>query len=210
MGLKNKENFIYHYKLETSANRCACGPGSESKFLKGSGTIDFIGKLINRYNIKSINDCGCGLFENWMCLIDLSEIKYIGYDINPLAIARNKFKFPEYEFFEFDIVNEITPYADLIICRDCLFHLPNDFNIKALNNFRKSKAKYLLSTEHDWLKSNKDLTSEELENEAGFRLLNLEIEPYNLGKPLEIHFENIKPYFPEGNNRQMSLWRINE
>jgi hypothetical protein len=208
MGIKNKENFRYHYNLEITNNRCACGPGSEGTKVKEAGTIDFINTIIKKYNIKSINDSPCGLFENWMYMIDLEGIYYVGYDINDLAIKRNKEQYPDRYFVEFDIVNEILPTADLIICRDCLFHLSNNFVIKALKNFYDSGSKYLLATEHSYIKNNVDLTPVELINEAGYRAINIEIPPYNMGIPIEIHNEELWAS-REGGNRQMSLWKIN-
>lgn len=209
MGIKNKENFRYHYNLEVSEGRCPCGPGSSPDFLEWAGTIDYINNIIIKYNIKSINDCPSGVFGNWAHLLSLGNVKYVGYDINDLAVARNKKEFPDIEFHELDLVNEPVPYADLIICRDCLFHLSNDFGVKIVNNFKTSGAKYLLSTEHRWLKENPDLVEKELENEAGFRLINLEIPPFNLGEPIEIHEEKVLDYYSVGNNRQMSLWQLN-
>lgn len=209
MGIKNKENFRYHYNLEVSNNRCPCGPGSDSKFVVQAGTIDFIESIIKKYNIQSINDCACGVFENWMSLLDLSGVQYTGYDINDLAVNRNRKDYPHIQFYELDLVNEQVPYADLIICRDCLFHLSNSFVNSILTNFINSGAKYLLSTQHNWLDKNPDLTPKELENEAGFRLINLEINPFSLGIPIELHEENVLDYYNVGNDRQMGLWQIN-
>lgn len=209
MGIKNKENFRYHYNLEVSNSRCPCGPGSDSKFVVQAGTIDFIESIIKKYNIQSINDCACGVFENWMSLLDLSGVQYTGYDINDLAVNRNRKDYPHIQFYELDLVNEQVPYADLIICRDCLFHLSNSFVNSILTNFINSGAKYLLSTQHNWLDKNPDLTPKELENEAGFRLINLEIKPFSLGIPIELHEENVLDYYNVGNDRQMGLWQIN-
>jgi len=209
MGSKNKENFIYHYNLEVSNNRPPCGPGSEHSFIERSGTVTFLNTVIKKYNIKSINDCPSGLLSNWMHLVDFKDVDYVGYDINPLAVERNKKEFPAISFFEFDLVNEILPTADLIICRDCFFHLSNNFVSKGLENFRKSGTKYLLSTSHYWLGKNNELTKKELDIEAGYRHLNLEIAPYNMGSPLEIHIEGGWTPLDAGNNRQLSLWKLN-
>lgn len=209
VGKKNKETFKYHYNLEVSNDRCPHGPGSDSKLVKQSGTIEFINNLIKKYDIKSINDCPSGLFNNWIYLVDLAEVKYSGYDINDIVVRRNIEEHPEISFFEFDLVNEILPYADMVICRDCFFHLPSSFVINAIKNFTDSGAKYLLATEHNWVETNTDLTATELECEAGFRFINLEINPYNLGMPLEIHDEEVWRFYESGNNRQLSLWKLN-
>lgn len=209
MGIKNKETFKYHYNLELSNNRCPCGPGSDSRIVKQIGTVPFINNIIKKYQIKSINDCPCGLFENWIYLINLVGIKYKGYDINDVAVERNKKNNPNLSFFEFDMVNDKLPYADLIICRDCLFHLSNDFVLSALENFRNSESIYLLATEHSWLHKNGDLTKEELKCEAGFRFINLEIYPFNLGLPIEVHNENMSRYKKGAYDRQLALWKLN-
>jgi len=209
MGIKNKETFKYHYDLEISNNRCPCGPGSDSRIVKQTGTVPFINDIINKYQIKSINDCPCGLFENWIYLVNLTGIEYRGYDINDTAIERNKKNNPNLSFFEFDMVNDKLPYADLIICRDCLFHLSNNFVLNALENFRNSEAIYLLATEHSWLRTNGDLTKEELKREAGFRFINLEITPFNLGLPIEVHNERMSRYKKGAHDRQLALWKLN-
>lgn len=209
MGIKNKETFKYHYNLEVDNNRCPCGPGSDSNLVKQAGTIDFINSMIEKYQIRSISDCPCGLFENWMYLVNLTNVEYVGYDINDIAIERNKKNNPNLSFFEFDMVNDKISHTDLIICRDCLFHLSNDFVLSTIKNFRDSGSIYLLATEHNWVVVNGDLTEEELYREAGFRYINLEIEPFNLGQPIEIHNEEVWRQRESGHNRQMSLWKIN-
>jgi chemotaxis methyl-accepting protein methylase len=50
---------------------------------------------------------------------------------------------------EFHVINIITdhlPKADVILCRDCLVHLKLGDGLKAIQNFKRSGAKYLLST----------------------------------------------------------------
>ena len=56
-----------------------------------------------------------------------------------------------------DLVNDELPKVDLIFCRDCLFHLPNDMILKALENIYKSKSKYLLTTTFTDNIPNKDI-----------------------------------------------------
>ena len=208
MGIKNKENFRYYYKLEAENNRCPCGPGSDPDIVKQFGTIVFIEDIVRTYRIKSISDCPCGLFENWIHMVDLTNVNYSGYDINDLAIERNKKNNPGIPFFEFDLVNEILPATDIIICRDCFFHLSTSFVLSALENFRASGSTYLLTTNHPQLSVNGDLNAKGLAQEAGFRFINLEISPFNLGRPIETHDEEVSKYVRGGNDRQLSLWRL--
>lgn len=209
MGIKNKEIFKYHYNLEVGNNRCPCGPGSRPDFLIYTGTIDYINRIIDDYNIKSINDCPSGVFGNWAYLLKLSDVKYVGYDINDLVVDRNKKEYPDLEFHELDLVNENVPYADLILCKDCLFHLSNAFVFKVLDNFKKSGSKYLLTTNYDKLSRNKELSSAELAREAGFKEINLIIDPFNMGLPIETHTEKINEFFGVENDHELSLWQLN-
>jgi hypothetical protein len=208
MGIKNRETFKHNYNFELANNRNPCGPGSETEKVIQAGTINFIDNIIKKYNINTINDCACGVFAHWACCLDLVNVKYVGYDINILPIERNRKEFPQHEFYELDIVNEDVPYADLVICRDILFHLPNDFVKSIINNIRKNTTKYFLATNHRWLQTNKELSQKELENEVGFRFINLSIEPYNLNIPIEEHNEEVWRYYEGGNNRQISLWKL--
>jgi hypothetical protein len=202
--MKMKETHKHYYELALKSGSPLCGEGSVASSVIKVGTVDYINSLIIRYNIKSISDCPCGLYENWVYLLDLPTkgITYIGYDINDLAIKRNIVKYPDIHFVEFNMCEQVLPKSDLIICRDCLFHLPNNFVTSALNNFKLSKSTYLLATEQRWLRHNSELSHQELADESGNKPINLEINPFNLGNPLEFHDEQMW-------NRSMSLWKIN-
>ena len=203
-----EETHRAYYEIAVKTGTPPCGDGSILELVIRAGTIDYLNKLMKRYNIKSVSDCPCGLYENWIFKLDLPKkhIKYFGYDINHLVIKRNKKKYPKLKFFKFNMCDEILPQTDLIICRDCLFHLPNEFVINTLNNFKKSKSTYLLATEQQWVKKNHDLEPHELLFETGNRPINLEIDPFNLSNPIEFHDElNIDDRGP----RSISLWKIN-
>lgn len=202
--MKMKDTHKYYYELALKNEAPPCGDGSVYEDVVKEGTINYIDSIVKKYNIKSINDCPCGLYENWIYSLEFDKkgIDYVGYDINDLIIARNKTKFPAIRFIEFNMCEQQLPRSDLIICRDCLFHLPNQFVIAALDNFRLSGSTYLLATEQRWVTQNKELTQEELNNESGNKPINLEIVPFNLGRPLEFHDEKLW-------NRSLSLWRLN-
>jgi hypothetical protein len=203
-----KETHKYYYELAVKSNKPPCGDGSIAASVIREGTVGYIRDLIVRLDIKSINDCPSGLYENWMNLVDPPGlgVKYKGYDINDFVVERNKKNYPDLEFFEINMCEEILPEADLIICRDCLFHLPNQFVINTLNNFKKSGSVYLLATEQRWLNTNIELTPQELSNESGNKPINLEIEPFNLGAPIEFHDEKT---IDSRGVRSLSLWKLN-
>lgn len=162
-----------------------CGLGStveSTRIIK-----DYIEKVVKSFDIKTVSDAPCGQYNLWMKDVDYGNAKYIGYDINDEIIKMNSEEFPKIEFKELDIVNEILPKTDLIICKDCLFHLTNDYALCAVNNFRKSGSKYLLCTNHNNIRRNKEIP--EINRKYGFRELNIMLHPFNIGKPIEFLHE---------------------
>jgi hypothetical protein len=110
-------------------------------------------------------------------LSDVS-VDYIGADIVPELIAKNNQKFgsDRISFVVCDIVSDRLPVCDLMICRDCLFHL-SESDIKAFfKNFAASQIDYLLTTTHvnEGSFTNKDIQT------GAFRRLDLFSPPYNL------------------------------
>ena len=106
------------------------GPGSSDKnktFFK-----EQFPRIAEEYGIKSVNDAGCGL--GWIKGV-CEGIEYNGFDI-----------LPRENYVILDITSEVMPKADLIICRDVLFHLTNKLVTKAISNFKESGSRYLLAT----------------------------------------------------------------
>ena len=187
-----------------------CGYGSKPENTEKARL--FLEEYIRRYKIKSINDAGCGDFL-WMKMVDLEGIKYTGFDINYEMIKENRKLYSEVTFLEFDFVNEVLPEADLILCRDCLFHLPFESVLKTLENFKKSGSRWLISTTHPETLVNKDLSQVSYNGNGdgkfynenyGFRELNLRIEPFNLPRPIDSISE--KPAF----KRALAIWNLQE
>jgi len=129
-------------------------------------------ELVENNNIKSIVDLGCGDF-NWMKEFDFSLIdSYHGFDIVKQLIDDNNNKY-SHKFSIMDITQEIPPKADLVICKDILFHLSYEDALKAISNIYSSGSKYLLTT--TFVDSeNKDIVT------GGWRPINLETEPFLL------------------------------
>ncbi len=53
---------------------------------------------------------------------------------------------PGREYLVADLIRDPLPKADLVLCRDCLVHLPFAEGIEALANLRRSGATWLLAT----------------------------------------------------------------
>jgi hypothetical protein len=60
-------------------------------------------------------------------------------------------------FYCKDLAVDRLPEADLILCRDCLVHLTYEDILKVISNFKKSGAKYLLTTTFTYREKNSDL-----------------------------------------------------
>ena len=125
-------------------------------------------------------DAACGDF-NWMSqLLPELDVKYFGYDIVPEVIQRNinQYSTDNTTFQVADICNDPLPSCDLLMIRDCLFHLSfSDIN-KVLENINKVDYKYLLTTTHDPVGNfkNLDILS------GDFRWLDLRKDPICLNE----------------------------
>ena len=155
--------------------------------------------LLKKLKVKSMLDAPCGDF-NWMKHTKLDLEKYIGGDIVPDLIARNRELYTNEvrQFRVIDITKDEIPAVDLIFCRDCLIHLSLNYMAAAIDNFKKSGSKYLLTTTYTSPEQNKDILT------GDCRSINLQIPPFNLPEPLELIVE-----LPE-TSKSMALWRIED
>lgn len=156
-----------------------CGHGS-----KLSDTIGIrreLPKLLTELNVRIMLDIPCGDF-NWMRTLDLPVDLYIGADIVPAMVAINQEIFGDAQriFMHRNAIADELPAVDLIFCRDCLAHLSNENVLLALKNFKKSGARYLLTTTFAAVTKNGDIGPD------NFRAINLQLSPFNLPTPLKI------------------------
>lgn len=88
--------------------------------------------ILKKYGIQSVVDCPCGDW-NWMRLVPLEGIDYLGLDIIPELRTSNRALY-DYALIRFgvhDMTADVLPKCDLVICRDILFYLSLD-NITAI------------------------------------------------------------------------------
>lgn len=163
--------------------------------LWGSGTSDFYSgdgshdpDIVNPYisaltsfltsfkNPLTVCDLGCGDFNVGKQLVPFTK-KYVGVDIVPSLIARNKVKFTSnhLEFHCLDIATDDLPSGDCAILRQVLQHLSNSEVQKVLPKL--SNFRYVVLTEHlpkGSFISNRDIISGQgtrLKKQSGLRLL---------------------------------------
>lgn len=141
-------------------------------------------KIFQGLGVKSLLDVPCGDF-NWMSHVDLANISYIGGDIVPEMIEQNKKQFgaENVEFRVMSVTTDPLPTADIILCRDLLVHFKLEDGIKAMQNFKRSGAKYLLATTFP-------NTEENVDDMFIWRTLNMQKPPFNLPEPLRVINEN--------------------
>lgn len=115
-----------------------CGPGST---LHNTERLrDFLAKCISDYEIKTVNDVGCGdLF--WISHVDIPD--YRGYDETIREKAKERIK-DGWGLVRLDVTKDPMRQCDLTVCKDVLRH--HDIsNVNAIINNIKNASRYLLS-----------------------------------------------------------------
>lgn len=159
--------------------------------------------LIKEMNIKSLLDVPCGDF-NWLSQTELDVEAYIGGDIvsDLITLNRNKYQDKTRTFECMDITKSRPSKVDLILCRDCFVHLSYKDIFSALENFKRSKSKFLLTTTFTNRIKNRNIFS------GGWRPLNLELPPFNLPKPVKIINENCSEANGKFSDKSLGLWNL--
>jgi hypothetical protein len=161
--------------------------------------------LIRRFKIASIADAPCGDC-NWMRYVDIGECTYIGIDIVRELIEKNKRTFGGMrEFMHLNLIENIIPQVDMIICRDMLAHLTYEQIFNVLRNFKQSGSKYLLATTNLITQRNVDLPNT---GECRYLYLNLELPPFNFPRPLAIIEEDVPFAIERG--KHLALWFLDD
>jgi hypothetical protein len=93
--------------------------------------------------------------------------------------------------------------VDLILCRDCLVHLPFRDGLALLGNFRQSGSRYLLTTTFSQLAKNN-----EVKMTGNWRPLNLELPPFCLPPPLYLLAEGCTEMDGRYGDKSLGLWRL--
>ena len=175
--------FLEYYEQQFWTNRSGSS-GPNSDFARTTALQQAINALLDRYEIISIVDAGCG-DANLIRGLSLAQRVYLGLDCVPAMIQMNQAVFSEYDhwFFEVaDVVADPLPQADLVISRDVLHYLPNALINTFLDNVRASGSRYLLVTHNTMAPQ-----SANVETDVGiFRPVNLSQAPFDWPEPVEV------------------------
>src|SRR5205814_6690533 len=89
------------------------------------------------------------------------------------------------------------PQVDLILCRECLYHLSFADIYAAISNFKQSGSKYLLATHVAGIRRNIDILT------GGCRLLNWTLSPFHFTEPIASLAESRSAH-------SLALWRFDD
>jgi len=199
MSLTEKFEKIYRensWKSEESVS----GQGSTVDATEAIRRV--IPHLLLPYGITSILDIPCGDY-GWWSKMDLLE-EYIGADIVPDLIEKNRKNFPGQKFLVLNLVSDPLPKVDLIFCRDCLGHLCNANVRKAVANIKASGAKYLMATTYTDPKWSLDADI----MDGGWRPINMiRGAGYALGEPVLLINEGFTKNM-EYHDKSLGLWKL--
>lgn len=174
---------IYSSRFWNRGTSPESASGDGSTLAATVNTRRILERVIAEHGVKTLLDAPCGDF-NWMQHVPLDNlgVKYTGADIVPDLIARNRqlFGSPTRNFLRLDLVADPPPPAhDLVLCRDCIMHLPNPDIARLLANISASGSRLLLLTVHPRITVN-----EEIDRVGGYHGVNPAHPPFNLPEPI--------------------------
>jgi 2-polyprenyl-3-methyl-5-hydroxy-6-metoxy-1,4-benzoquinol methylase len=179
--MSNKEVFSKIYKEDLWHG----GSGAGSKIENVKEYVDILQKYIDKPEVKTVLDLGCGDWQ-FSKFLDLSSVSYLGVDVVDSVIDSNinLYSASNIDFINRDITTYEVPQVDLIICKDVLQHLCNKDVISVLVKIIKS-SKFALIT-NDF---NPESTSNiDIEN-GDYRYLDLTLSPFFLDVVTVLEFE---------------------
>jgi len=166
-----------------------CGCGSMVKNM--TNVIKQIPEIFKKFDINNVLEIGCGDLNFAKHCILNQNINYTGVDITRFKTWDN---YPNLNLIQKNIQEFEKIESQIVICRDLFIHLPNEI---ILNILKKIKCEFLLATNYlveDNSKRKKTVC-------GSYSPINMEIEPFNLGKPI-LNIEECS----KGKN--LSLWKF--
>jgi hypothetical protein len=159
--------------------------------------------LLRRLGARVLLDAPCGDFH-WMKTVDLGGCAYIGIDLLPDVIRRNvqRYANPQRRFATGNLLDGPLPPADVVLCRDCLVHLPDADVVCALRQIVASGSAHLLATTFPGRPQQPDVRV------GGWRPLNLQAPPFSLPPPLLIIDERCSEGGGAFRDKSLGLWRV--
>ena len=152
------------------------GSGAGSKLENVKEYVEILQKYIDKPEIKTVLDLGCGDWQ-FSKFLDLSSVSYLGVDVVESVIESNSTSYSasNIKFISRDITTYELPKVDLIICKDVLQHLCNKDVVTILVKIITS-SKFSLIT-NDFKPENTE--NKDIDN-GDYRCLDLTLSPFYL------------------------------
>jgi len=109
---------------------------------------------------------------------------------------------PSQRFLQLDLTVDPLPTADLVLCRDCLVHLSYANIHGAIENVKRSGAKWILMTDFLQIETNTDIA------DGDWRPLNFTRPPFNFPIPHLTIVENCHEAGGAFDDKSLGLWRV--
>ncbi len=159
----------------------ASGPGSAQS--AAHACLQMIDAVIEEYGVSSILDLGCGDW-NWLRKArwrQSGNLDYEGWEAHADMVddLNRAFGSASTRFLVSDITTASYPRADLVICRDVLFHLPVALATKVIGAVRDLRSLFI-STSYPSVAANQDVRPYLPIENWGFYRTNLDIAPFDL------------------------------
>lgn len=199
-----REKFSHVYATDLwSGDESASGAGSSRD---QTATLEAqLPELLRDLGVEVLLDVPCGDYA-WMQYVELPVRAYVGGDIVAELVDRNRRRYgDERRRFEvIDLTTDPLPNADLLLCRDALVHLSFDHIFAAFQNIRTSGIEYFLATTFPECSANEDIVS------GDWRLLNLELEPFDLPPPIRLVNEGCTEGGGTYRDKSLGLWKVGD
>jgi hypothetical protein len=161
-------------------------------------------RLLARLGTTSLLDAPCG-DAGWISATSLG-VGYVGIDIVPALVERLQARAAagdiSGDYRLADITRDPLPACDAILCRDCLVHLSFANIERAIANFRRSRAAWLIATTFPEWQANRDC------EDGDWRALNFERAPFCWGTPVELLNENCVEADGGWRDKSLGVWRL--
>ena len=168
-------------------SRSGMGSNPESDAVKKD--IIVLNKIFDFIKPSKIIDVPCGDMAWMPYFLNDKNIEYRGYDIVPSIIKKNKETYPTLYFEKFDIVSQILPQTDIVLCRDLLNHLSISDIHTILDNFIQSGNEYFI------ISNNKGATNEDKIMEGGdSRSIDITAPPFSFGRII-MEFDHLSLFY---------------
>jgi len=188
---------------KTHGKESVSGPGSD--LLQTRVVINELPRVLLELGAAVLLDIPCG-DHYWMSKVNLGGVRYIGADLVGELVERNNkdHASANKQFVRLDLAADPLPKVDLVLCRDCLVHLPFNDIFKALRNVHRSGSRYLLTTTFVARTSNWDILAGE------WRPLNLQRPPFSLPQPLKTVNEGCTEGSGTYSDKSLGLWSLEQ